>query len=111
MIKPKSLGALCEAVRLSKANPHMEFGVKGDVSVMTSHDVLAMWRSGVDARASRGLHQLTLAQEKRYSDTQWDAQKVNEYASGVRSSGCRNLLRSPRMKRRYPHVDNQERAW
>lgn len=111
MIVPKSYAALIEAVRIAKKNPHSRFPVNGDRFGLTAQEVLLMWRRGVDARASRGLKQLTAEQEQRYSDTQWDALKINEYASRIRHSGCRNLLRTAKLKRRYPHVDNQHREW
>lgn len=111
MIYPNSISALLEAVRLAKANPLMQFRVKGDPWGMDSRDVLSMWRRGVDARASRGLPVFTPAQEEAFQDLRLDAQRINEYAARIRHSGCRNLLRTPKMKRRYPHIDNQERNW
>lgn len=108
-IRPTSTRALLQAVRLAKQCPQARFAVPGSFD-LTSADVLDMWRRGVDARASRGLPQVSPAQEIAYSDLRWDATQVNDYACGVRHSGCRNLLRTVSMKRRYPHIDNQP-AW
>lgn len=111
MIYPNSICALLEAVRLAKANPLMQFRVKGDPWGMDSRDVLSMWRRGVDLRASRGLPVFTPEQEEVYQDLRLDAMRINEYAARVRHSGCRNLLRTQKMKRLYPHIDNQPRDW
>lgn len=103
---PKSIGSLLKAVRLAKSNPYMRFKVPGDWD-MTAKEVLRMWTDGVHARASRGLPQLSAKQLKRHLDLQIDARWINEYARGVRCTGCRGLLRDSRMKRKYPHIDNQ----
>lgn len=109
-IRPKSIPALLQAVRVAKSNPHARFSVPGDFD-LDAGDVLRLWRRGVDARASRGLPQLSPEKERAFLDLQWDSARINEYASRVRHSGCRNLLRHPAMKRRYPHIDNQPTAW
>lgn len=111
MTYPNSISALLEAVRLARSNPLMHFRVKGDPVGMTAQDVLRMWRRGVDRRASRGLPVFTPAQEEVFQDLRLDALRINEYAARVRHSGCRNLLRTQKMKRRYPHIDNQPRDW
>lgn len=109
-VRPKSISALLQAVRAAKSNPHIRFTVPGDYD-MDADDVLKLWRRGVDARASRGLPQLSPEKERAFRDLQVDARRINEYASRVRHSGCRNLLRHPTMKRRYPHIDNQPPIW
>lgn len=41
-----------------------------------------------------------------------DAREVNDYyGRRLRHSGCRGLLRTPEMQRRYPEVNTQERDW
>lgn len=38
-----------------------------------------------------------------------DCRYVNDYLQNrIRHSGCKNLLSNPRLKRRYPQIDNQE---
>ena len=39
-----------------------------------------------------------------------DARAINDYyGCRLRHRGCRGLLRTPEMRRRYPHINNQER--
>ena len=42
-------------------------------------------------------------------DLRHDARAVNDYARRVRNSGCNGLLATPELRRRYPHVNRQER--
>src|SRR5579859_3814962 len=48
---------------------------------------------------------------RRYADREMakliDARLVNDYQRGIRHSGCRNLLREPKNRVRYPHINNQ----
>jgi len=108
-IYPKSVGALVTAVRLAKRDPQARFSGPGIWPDLRSADILRLWRQGVDRRASRGLATYSGHEQRKYEDLEWDARRINEFASRIRHSGCRNLLRTPRMKRRYPHIDNQ--AW
>lgn len=110
-IQPKSTAALLQAVKIARANPHALFSVPGDFP-LRSDDVLRLWQRGVHARASRGLPQLTPAQERRYADLQVDARRVNEYVGQrIRHSGCSGLLRDARMQRQYPHINRQPREF
>ena len=36
-----------------------------------------------------------------------DCHRVRDYRRRIRNTGCRNLLSTPELKRRYPFVDNQ----
>ncbi len=46
--------------------------------------------------------------QEAQADLRWDADRIREYVQfRARSSGCRNLLRTSSLKRRYPHIDNQ----
>lgn len=101
-IRPVSVSALLKAVKIAKNNPRAEFVVPGDWP-MLSVDVLAMWRQGVQARCNRGLR---IAPD--CFDLIHDARCINDYARGIRHSGCRGLLRTARMRARYPHINNQE---
>ena len=101
-IRPKSTAALIQVVRIAKTNQNARFPVRGSFD-MTSSDVLAMWSSGLMARCNRGL---TIGSDDL--DLRWDAMRINEYiGKRIRNSGCRNLLRTAKMKARYPHIDNQ----
>ena len=101
-IQPASTAALIKAVQIAKTNPHARFAVPGSFH-LTSKDVLEMWKSGLMARCNRGL---TVAPDD--FDLRWDAMRINEYVGKrIRHSGCRNLLRTAKMKARYPHIDNQ----
>jgi hypothetical protein len=54
------------------------------------------------------LGRLASIDEEKYDALAWDARIINGYfAQRLRMSGCRNLLRSPKMKARYPEIDNQ----
>ena len=110
VLRPKSPAALLAAVRLARSEPGAMFPVPGGFP-LTSAQLLAFWRKGVDARASRGLKALSPDEEESFEDLRWDAARVNEWKAGIRHSGCRNLLRTPAMKRRYPHIDNQPVNW
>jgi hypothetical protein len=47
--------------------------------------------------------------DPEYQDLQRrDARAVNDYARRVRHYGCSGLLVTPEMRRRYPHVNQQE---
>lgn len=105
-IKPTSITALLAAVRIAKSNPDARFSVPGHFD-LDAQDVLALWGRGVNARASRGLPVFSKKAQTDFEDLLIDARRINEYASGIRHSGCRGLLRHPRMKRRYPHIDIQ----
>lgn len=108
-ICPKSTAALLQAVKIARSNPYARFPVPHDVP-LPSAEVLALWQRGVHARASRGLPQLTDAQERRHFDLQVDARRINEYVGQrLRSTGSRGLLRDARMQARYPHINNQPR--
>lgn len=53
---------------------------------------------------------VTCSEEKTW-DYEWDRDRIHEYLfQRVRHSGCRGLLRTPRLKRRYPFIDNQPRC-
>lgn len=106
LLVPKSWSALIRAVKLAKLDPGASFSVPGDWP-LSSRDVMQLWERGVHARASRGLPILSARQLRRYDDLKIDALRINEYRRGIRSSGCRGLLRDQRMKRKYPHIDNQ----
>jgi hypothetical protein len=42
------------------------------------------------------------------SDLRCDAQTVNDYyARRLRHTACRNILRTPELRARYPHVSTQ----
>jgi hypothetical protein len=110
MIRPRSITALLQAVRIAKANPYARFEVPGNFS-MDSQDVLRMWSDGLMAKCNRGLPQLTPTQRRRYLDTRLDARVINDYARGIRSSGSRGMLRTARMQRLYPHINNQPREY
>jgi hypothetical protein len=108
-IRPKSTAALIQAVRVARQDPRARFEIPGDFP-LSSDDVLRLWQRGVQARASRGLPQLTEAQERRHRDLQIDAGRINDYVGKrIRHTGCRSLLRDPRMQARYPHINNQPR--
>lgn len=39
-----------------------------------------------------------------------DGRKIHDYTMRrIRHSGCHNFLRTPEMKARFPHIDNQDR--
>lgn len=46
-------------------------------------------------------------QDEAYHAMRTDAIHVNEYQR-IRHSGCRGLLRTPELQRRYPHINCQE---
>lgn len=106
-IRPKSTAALVHAVRVARQNPQAMFSVPGDFP-LRADDVIRLWERGVHARASRGLPALSARGERRYSDLQVDARRVNEYVGQrIRNTGCRGLLRDAAMQARYPHINNQ----
>ena len=106
MLVPKSIQALLQAVALAKSNPDATFSVPGGFP-MSSEELILYWQKGVHRRASRGLVYPADADD-RLSDLRWDAMQINHYQERrIRHSGCRNLLRDKRLKRKYPHIDNQ----
>lgn len=57
-----------------------------------------------------GIPDMTSDQVKRLSDYRWDARVIYDYMTNrVRSTGSRNLLRTPEMKKKFPEIDNQPR--
>lgn len=110
-IRPKSTSALLQAVKIARGHPGALFSVPGDFP-LRADDVLKLWERGVHARASRGLPVLSARAERRYSDLQVDARRINEYVGQrIRHTGCRGWLRDPAMQARYPHINNQPREF
>ena len=105
MFVPKSINALLRAVALAKSNPQAIFPVPGGFP-LSSEELLRFWRDGVHRRASRGLAYPANA-DQRLCDLRVDAHRINDYQRRIRHTGSRNLLRDQRMKRKYPHIDNQ----
>jgi hypothetical protein len=96
-----SAAALTQAVRLARADPHARFEVPGDFPLSAS-DVLQNFSAGVMRRCSRGLPAWDNA---RWTELLHDAGIINDAKKRIRWSG-RNLLKDPRMARRYPHIHN-----
>jgi hypothetical protein len=42
-------------------------------------------------------------------DLAHDARFINDYASGIRHTGCHNILNLPEMQKKYPNVNTQPR--
>lgn len=114
--RPKSTAALIQAVRIARSNPHARFDIPGDFPI-GSDDVLRLWQRGVQARASRGLPELSARGQRRYAELkrhqfelQLDQRHVDDYVQRrIRHTGCRNLLRTTWMQKLYPHINNQPR--
>jgi len=78
-------------------------------STMTKADAQRILGELIDIAVNRkGGTTLTAQQEDDYADFAHDARLINDYLSKrIRHSGSRNLLRHPKMKALYPHIDNQ----
>lgn len=97
----KNAGALVRAVRLARANPNAMFPVNGDFPIRSS-EIVANFQRGLMARCNRGLK---IADDAKYADMLHDGRIINDAARRIRWSG-RNLLRTPALIARYPHVHN-----
>lgn len=108
-IYPRSISALLQAVRMARANPNMRFSGPGLFPDLSANDVLKLWSDGIQRRCSRGLN-IPARAERGFVDLMVDAGNINDYRNRIRHSGGRNLLRTPWLKKRYPHIDNQPMA-
>ncbi|HRJ52222.1 MAG TPA: hypothetical protein PLE99_05620 [Candidatus Thiothrix moscowensis] len=104
----KSIRALLSAVVACKANPAIVINVPGDFPITGRQFLQDVWLRGLGVKCRRGLPALSQRGEQAYLDVQHDARVINGYyGQRIRHSGCRNLLRNQKLKRRYPHIDNQ----
>lgn len=87
-------------------------GVPNGTSTMDKKQAQVLLRWLIDTAVNRkGGEELTPAQEDRYKDYVHDARYISDYLTKrIRSSGSRNLLRVPELKKAYPEIDNQPRV-
>ncbi|MCA9422205.1 MAG: DUF2958 domain-containing protein [Nitrospira sp.] len=79
---------------------------------MNKESAQQILRKLIDVAVNRkaGIPDATQEQRQRLADFAHDARVINDYLTKrVRSSGSRNLLRTPEMKKKYPYIDNQPR--
>jgi hypothetical protein len=108
----KSVRALLDGVVACKANPSIRINVLGGFPITGQAFLEGVWQRGVQAKCNRGVPPLSPRGKQAYRDLLHDARTINAYCRDrVRHSGCRNLLRNPKLRRRYPHIDNQPKSW
>ncbi|MDD5394848.1 MAG: hypothetical protein PHE17_17660 [Thiothrix sp.] len=108
----QSIRALLDVLAASKQNPSIRINVPGDFPITGEYFLRNIWHRGLQTKCSRGLPALSQRGGQACHDMQADARHINAYyRDRVRHPGCRNLLRNPKLKRRYPHIDNQPKSW
>lgn len=102
---------LLTAARWCKAHPEgrLATGIWGNPT-WTTTDFWQWFRACLHAKIDRGD---TRPWRKLSSDYQrdlaLDARLINDYTGRrIRRTGSRGLLRTPELRRRYPHIDTQE---
>ena len=92
--------------------PESAYGWTAAGDVMDKDEAKRRLRSLIDIAINRkaGIPDLTPEQNKRLADYAHDARTISDYLTKrIRHTGARNLLRTPEMKAKYPHIDNQPR--
>lgn len=92
--------------------PESAYGWTAVGDVMDKEEAKRRLRSLIDIAINRkaGIPDLTPEQDKRLADYAHDARTISDYLTKrIRHTGARNLLRTPEMKAKYPHIDNQPR--
>ena len=101
---------LVAAMRTAKANPTQVY------EILVPHDFSEYWDyNQLRAWFIRCMHNKINRADTRTGrcytpewqhDMLLDARIINQYSRRIRHTGC-NVLNTPEMKRRYPHIDNQ----
>lgn len=100
-VRFKSAGALVQAVKMAKSDPEAVFHVPGGWPI-TGQEVLEIFRAGLSRRCNRGL---SVASDDYAAALSHDARIIQDAARNIRWSG-RNLLKTRRLQKRYPHLHN-----
>ncbi|SEN73817.1 DUF2958 domain-containing protein [Nitrosomonas marina] len=90
--------------------PQDLMGFAGGRMTMNKESAQQILRKLIDVAVNRkaGIPDATQKQRQRLADFAHDARVINDYLTKrVRSSGSRNLLRTPEMMKKYPYIDNQ----
>ena len=90
--------------------PTSAYGWTAEGQVMDKEDAKTRLRKLIDVAINRkaGIPDLTPKEDQRLADYAHDARVINDYLTRrIRHTGSRNLLRTPEMKAKYPHIDNQ----
>jgi hypothetical protein len=101
-----TINSLISTYRAAKTwEPDAPF-LKVHGEVLTAGEWIAWYRSCLSAKINRHLD--TLAVD--IAEMEYDRRRVEAYYhQGIRNSGCRGLLRTRYMRKRFPEVNNQ--AW
>lgn len=92
--------------------PTSAYGWTAEGQVMDKEDAKTRLRKLIDVAINRkaGIPDLTPKEDQRLADYAHDARVINDYLTRrICHTGSRNLLRTPEMKAKYPHIDNQPR--
>lgn len=90
--------------------PTSAYGWTAEGQVMDKEDAKNRLRKLIDVAINRkaGIPDLTPKEDQRLADYAHDARIISDYLTRrIRHTGSRNLLRTPEMKAKYPHIDNQ----
>lgn len=106
-MKTYSLPTLLRAYQFAKTVPTAVFRVDW-CTELTGREWLKWFREKLHEKINREDKRNWRKLDREYwRDLRWDARIINEYAKRIRNPGM-NLLRTPEMRRRYPHVNNQQ---
>ena len=106
------LSQMLAAYREMKASPDTVYTIPipGDYPEHWKFAELRRWFMGcLNSKINRDDRRGWRALQPEYQiDLACDARVVNDYYSRrIRHTGCYGLLRTPELKRRYPHIDRQ----
>lgn len=109
-MKQYDIRTLIAAYRFAK-----ERGERGEFQIdwctrLNGLEWLRWFRECLNAKINRGLARTGRKLDGDYqTELRRDARHINDYfGRRIRNSGCRNLLRTPELRRRYPQINNQE---
>jgi hypothetical protein len=112
-MRVSSTGALIRAYKTFKNAKPDELFYMGNKVWPTDHwnrDYFFNWfRECLNNKINAHDPRFVQPPENYERDLRHDVQCVRDYARGIRHSGCRNLLHLDEFKKRYPHINNQER--
>lgn len=115
MTRPRGYSArsLVAAMRFAKSHTDDNGRLPvGDFDVMTPTEFRRWFLLCLNRKISRDdpRHGCRRFDDNYHFDLKLDALKINDYVGRrVRQSGSSGLLRTPEMRRRYPHINRQPR--
>lgn len=110
MTKLYSARTLVAAMYAAKADPRLCFPTGcWPNDRLTATEFRQWFTACLEHKINRALPQLGRKHDSDYQlDLQCDRRTIDDYTQRrVRNTGCTGMLRTPELRRRYPHINNQ----